>query len=148
MRKPITLRLLVASLIFLAFGGLYGGISMLTDPTGKSLQMDSVLPKLLLPNYILPGIFLLLVMGLTPLVLAYSLVARPSWAWIQNLIPASQYHWAWLATLAIGIVLMVWLAVQAALIGFRWSIQYITATNGIVILFLTLLPGVRKYSAR
>jgi len=29
----------------------------------------------------LPGLFLLLVMGFTPILLAYGLLAQPSWAW-------------------------------------------------------------------
>jgi hypothetical protein len=142
MRKPITLWLLAASLIFLSFGGLYGGILMLTDPSGKSLQMDSVLPQLLLPNYILPGLFLLFVMGLAPLFLTFSLLARPKW--VPPLI-LFRHYWAWTATLALGIVLLLWLSLQGVLIGFQWPIQYVTAVNGLLIVLLALVPQVKNY---
>ena len=142
MRKPITLWLLVASLIFLSFGGLYGGILMLTDPSGKSLQMDSVLPQLLVPNYILPGLFLLFVMGLTPLFLTFGLLARPKWIQLPILF---RHYWAWTATLTLGILLILWLTLQAFLIGFQWPIQYITAVNGLLIILFALIPQVRTY---
>ncbi|MCQ3935693.1 MAG: hypothetical protein DPW18_01475 [Chloroflexi bacterium] len=142
MRKPIALWFLVVSLIFLAFGGLYGGILMLTDPSGRSLQMDSVLPQLLVPNYVLPGLFLLFVMGLAPLFLTFSLLARPKWIPLPILF---RHYWAWTATLALGIVLILWLTLQAFLIGFQWPIQYVTAVNGLLIVLLTLIPQVRKH---
>lgn len=143
MRKPITLWLLIASLIFLSFGGLYGGIAMLADPTGASLQMDTVLPLLHVPNYVLPGLFLLFVMGLTPLFLTFGLLARPQWRFLDPL--PRRHHWAWTATLLLGIVLILWLILQAFLIGFQWPIQYVTATNGLLIVLLTLIPQVRKH---
>jgi hypothetical protein len=153
MYRPFTLWLLVFSLLFLALGGLVGGIGMLADASGRSLGMDEALPLLPVPDYTLPGLFLLLVMGLMPLLLSYGLLARPGWGrapprW-------SGHHWAWIActaratasvtgTLALGLLLAVWLVVQGLLIGFRWPIQYVTAVNGILIIVLALLPEVRR----
>jgi hypothetical protein len=69
MKRPVALWLLVLSLVFLALGGMYGGIAMLTDPSGNSLQMAEILPLLPVPDYTLPGLFLLFVMGVAPLFL-------------------------------------------------------------------------------
>lgn len=134
---------LVVSLVFLAFGGLYGGLSMLRDPSGASLGMDVVLPRIPVPNYVLPGIFLVVVMGLLPLALAYGLVARPAWRWTTAVARLSGHHWAWTGALALGVVLVLWLAVQAWMIGFAWPIQFVTAGNAIVIVVLASLPAVR-----
>jgi hypothetical protein len=147
-RRPLTVWLLVAALLFLAFGGLYGGIGMLADPSGRGLAMDEVLPLLPVPDYRLPGLFLIVVMGLAPLLLVYGLLARPNWSWAQALARWSGHDWAWTGTLALGLVLAAWLAVQAAFIGFRWPIQYITAVNGLIIIGLALMPGVRRNYAR
>jgi hypothetical protein len=148
MRKPITLWLLIASLIFLSFGGLYGGIAMLTDPSGSSLQMTEVLPLLPVPDYTLPGLFLLFVMGLAPLFLTYGLLARPNWEWAASLARWSGHHWSWTGTVALGVVLALWLIVEGVMIGFHWPIQYVTAVNGILILLLALVPSIRKYYSR
>jgi hypothetical protein len=148
MRRPIALGFLVFFLLFLAAGGLYGGIAMLLDPSGGALQMAEVLPSLPVPDYTLPGLFLLVVMGAAPLGLAYGLLARPAWAWAEPLSRAGRHHWAWSGTLALGLVLGAWLVVQGFLIGFRWPIQYVTAVNGLAILLLALLPAVRQRYVR
>jgi hypothetical protein len=135
---------LVVALLFLAFGGLFGGVSMLLDPGGGSLGMDVVLPQLPVSSFVLPGLFLLTVMGLLPIFLAYALVARPSWRWAEGIERASRHHPAWTGTLALGLVLGAWLALQAAMIGFAWPIQYVTAANAVAIVVLAVLPAVRQ----
>jgi len=145
MKRPLALWPLLFLLMFLALGGLYGGIAMLTDRTGASLQLSEVLPLLPVSDLILPGLFLLIVMGLTPLVLSYGLLARPHWAWAERLFRWSKHHWAWTGTLGLGVVLGIWLTVQALLIGFKWPIQYITAADGAMIVLLTWMPGVRRF---
>lgn len=145
MRRPLTLWPLLFLLVFLGLGGLYGGIAMLIDPTGGLLQLTEVLPLLPVSDYILPGLFLLFVMGLAPLFLTYALLARPGWAWAKVLSRWSGHHWSWIGTLALGATLAVWLVVQGLLIGFNAAIQYITAADGFLILLLVLTPGVRKF---
>ena len=82
MRRPFMLWPLIFILLFLALGGgLYGGITMLIDPTGNRLGVADALPLLPVTNFILPGIFLIVVMGLFPLLLTYGLIARPNWPW-------------------------------------------------------------------
>ena len=145
MQRPLTLWALLFLLMFLALGGLYGGVAMLTDPTGGSLQLTEMLPLLPVSSYALPGLFLLFVMGLAPLVLSYGLLVRPQWAWVDALSRRSGHHWAWTGTLGLGATLLIWLAVQALLIGFEWPIQYITAIDGCLIVLLALMPGVRGF---
>jgi len=147
MRRPLTLWPLLVLLLFLGLGGLYGGFAMLTDPTGGSLQLTEVLPLLPVSNYILPGLFLAVVMGVAPLFLAYGLLARPVWNRLRRLSRWSGHHWAWTGTVAFGVTLALWLLVQARLIGFEWAIQYITAINGLLILLLVLTPGLRQFYA-
>lgn len=147
MHRPKTLWLLLFLLVFLGLGGLYGGMAMLTDPSGHLLHMDQVYPFLLVPDYTLPGLFLLLVMGLLPLFLTYALLARPDWIWAERAGRWSGHHWAWTATMALGVILAIWLFVQGLLIGFRWPIQYITAANGACIILVASLPGVKRYYA-
>ena len=144
MVRRLALSALVVSLLFLAFGGIYGGVEMLRDPTGGSLGMDVVLPQLPVTNFVLPGIFLLTVMGLAPIALAYGLLARPAWGWASALSRWSGHHWAWTGTLALGLGLGVWLAVQGWMIGFAWPIQFVTAGNGVAIVALAMLPVVRR----
>ena len=148
MQRPMALWPLIFLLLLLAVGGLYGGIAMLTDPAGGSLKLTEVLPLLPVSDYTLPGLFLLIVMGMVPMVLAYGLGARPDWSWAQTLSGWSRHHWAWTGTLGLGVTLAIWLIVQGLLIGFNTPIQYITAANGLLIILFVLVPGVRRFYAR
>ena len=148
MKRPAILWLLVFLLVFLALGGLYGGISMLVDPSGRMLQMDGVLPLLPVPDYFLPGLFLLFVMGLFPILLTYGLIKQPVWSWVDSLSTWCGHYWAWTGSVGVGVVLVLWLAVQAILIGFQWPIQYITLVNGVLIILVAVIPSVQKYFKR
>jgi hypothetical protein len=143
MGRRIALWALVASVLFLALGGLYGGLSMLRDPSGVSLGLDGVLPRLPFDTYVLPGLFLVVVMGLLPLALAYGLLARPTWRWAVAIARLTGHHWAWTGAFVLGAVLVLWLAVQAWMIGFAWPIQFVTAGNAVAIVVFALLPAVR-----
>ena len=147
MQRPPALWPLLFFLLFLALGGLYGGIAMLTDPTGGSLQMTEILPLLPVPDFILPGLFLLFAMGLAPLILTYGLLARPNWTWAERISGWSGHHWAWSGTLALAAVLALWLVVEGLLIGFQWPIQYVPAVDGLLIVLFALAPRVRRFYA-
>lgn len=131
MKRPLSLWPLLFLLLFLAVGGLYGGIAMLADPGGDLIGLAHILPRLPVSDFTLPGLFLLIVMGITPLVLIFGLLRRS--------------RWAWRVTLALDITLVLWLTFQAILIGFGEPIQLITAIDGALILLLALTPGIRRY---
>jgi len=59
---------------------------------------------------------------------------RPSWF---------GYSWAWLAGFALSIGLLIWLAVQASLIGFMGAIQPVYGAFAGTLLVLVLVPSVR-----
>ena len=146
MKRPLMLWPLVFFLIILALGGFSGAIPMLLDPSGEMLGVADALPQLPVPNFILPGLFLLVVMGLFPLLLAYALVARPDWAQLNNLLRWAKHYWAWTATLILVAIIALWLLYEGWLIGF-FPITYVTAVLGLLILIFALMPGVRRYYA-
>lgn len=87
------------------------------------ILLGTFMPQLLIPDYTLPGLFLLVIMGLTPLGLIHGL-------WRGNRAPhVYGYPWVWIGTLALCAMLAVWLLAQAALTGFQRPIQYITAST-------------------
>ncbi len=145
MKRPFTLWILVFFLVFLAIGGLVGAYHFLSDPSGTSIGMAKELALLPVPNYTLPGIFLLTVMTLTPLFLTFGLIAKPNIPFIQNLLRFAPYHWSWTGTVILGIILMLWLVVEAYFIGIIAPIQYVTAVNGLLILVLPFIPSIKKY---
>lgn len=148
MPRPLSLWLLIAALVVLTLGGFAGAAGFLADPTGQLMGMDEVLRQLPVPSYTLPGLFLLVIMGLYPLLLVYGLLARPRWAWADPLVRWSGAHWSWAGTLALGLGLALWLALQAAWIGFAAPVQWFTALLDLALLSLTLSPSLRRDLAR
>lgn len=146
MRRSLMLWLLVFVLLFLALNGLGGGIVMLIDPTGNMLGVADVLPLLPVPNFILPGLFLVVVMGIVPVLLSYALIARPKWPLVDALFQWGQHYWAWTATLGLVAILAIWLLVEGLLIG-MFPITYATAVVGLLLLLIAMSPGVRKFYA-
>ncbi|MCB0117787.1 MAG: hypothetical protein KDD72_02070 [Anaerolineales bacterium] len=145
MKKPHSLWILVFFLIFLGLGGAVGAYYFLSDPSGKTIGMEKELALLPVTNYTLPGIFLLLVMTIAPLFLTFSLIIKLEFSPLQKLFRFAPYHWAWTGTVALGIILTLWLVVEAYFIGFSAPIQYVTALNGLLILLLPFIPSIKHY---
>jgi hypothetical protein len=59
-----------------------------------------------------------------------------------RLAPLSAYHWT--GTFFLGFLLLLWLAVQAMLIGFTTGIQYVMLVNGVALPGFALWPSVRR----
>lgn len=145
MKRPFMLWPLFLTLVFLAMGGFSGGIPMLADPAnGGYLNFGEMLPDLPVSNFILPGLFLLIVMGIFPLFLAYGLIARPSWRWLDRLFQWSKHHWSWTGCLVLVGITAIWLGYEGWLVGW-WPITYATAVMGGVILIIIITPSVRKF---
>jgi len=61
--------------------GLGGGIAMFLDPSGALMELPAdLLATLPISNFILPGLFLMIVMGIFPFVVAWGLWRRTPWA--------------------------------------------------------------------
>ena len=92
MKRSFMVWPLVFFLFCLGEGGVYGGYEMLSDPTDNSLQFEKILPLLPIPNFILPGIFLLIVMDIFQYILIYGLLAHPNRNLINHLMLRSNYY--------------------------------------------------------
>ena len=131
-RKPVSVWVLTLDLLVLGLGGLYGGILFLLDPSGARMGVPlSLLEGLPLQDFLLPGLFLLVVMGMAPLILAAAVWKR---------VPR-----AWEATLILGLVLLLWLGAEFLLWGYQAPIQIVTSVLDLILLGAILLPGTRRW---
>ncbi len=142
-RRPFWAYLLVFFCVVLGAGGLYGGYSFVTDPTGASMGMDVSMLRGFLDTFLPFGFFLLIAFGLAPLVLAWTLIARPQW--FPGITRSVGREWEWVITLAMGVGLLIWMAGQFVIMGYAAPIQAFTTFLGAVITLLSLVPAVRRY---
>lgn len=143
MRSPYLIYLLVALHVVLGIGALYGGWMLLTDPIGFGMQPEW-LSGSPFHSYLLPGLFLFVVLGLFPLLVAKGLVQRRALpiAYVFNIY--RDRHWAWTYSLVVGLVLIGWITVQIALVPHFWM-QPLFLSVGLLVLILTLWPSVMRY---
>lgn len=146
-RRPISLWVLMALIAFLSLGGFYGGIAFLIDPSGALLGFPpDILIALPVSTFFLPGLFLLAVYGILGVVTIVGLLQLP----VRHLSVKEGWwhsrHWSWFFALGLGMVLMVWIAVQYLLIGGPYPMQIVCGVLGAAISLLTLLPPVHRYA--
>lgn len=138
--RPASVYLLIALLLLLAVGALYGGAALIVDPAGDLLGMPvALLAGSPFRDYLLPGIILFGLLGVFPVAVALGLWLRPGWGWMRRF----GIHAAWLAALGVGGALIVWILVQMTILSF--FLQPVLLVQGIAIIGVSLLPGVRHY---
>lgn len=102
--------LLGALQAFIGLGGLYGGLMLVLDPTGSTLGMTvAVLARSPFPDFLVPGLALLAVIGVGHLVGAVATFA--SWRRAGDL------------AIGLGLFLASWIGIQALWIGLSSPFQ-------------------------
>jgi hypothetical protein len=142
---PFITWILIILLFFLGLGGLVSGALLFSAPDGSLIGM----PKTYLegspfPDFLVPGIILFLFVGVYQVFVGYGLLKRPAWQWPEKINPLRRYHWAWTASWAAGVILLIWIAVETVLLGYISLLQPIILVWGIVLIVLTLLPATRR----
>jgi hypothetical protein len=126
--------LLIAGLAFQGLSGLLGGVGLLVDPTGALLRIPlQWLEGSPFESYLIPGLVLLLVLGVVPLIVLYGLWRRAAWSC--------------LGAQLVAVALLVWIGVEVLVIGYQPEppLQLIYGLLGVVLLVASLAPSVRRY---
>lgn len=146
-RRPGAVWALVALLGLLATG-LPAGISFMIDPSGAGLGAKLTwLERTPVSDFFLPGLFLAAVYGLGSLLLIVGLVWRFSPGPMHRLDRWLGHHWAWAGTIAMGVVLIAWVAYELLVMPETTGLQYVMIGLGVLLAGLPLLPSVRRWYA-
>jgi len=150
-KKPVAIHVMIALLVILAFLGFFSGFSFITSPSGASHGMDtSVLEDTPIGDFTSVGIFFVLAYGILPVITIFGLWKLPRWRWTDSFNKWTKQNWAWSATVAVGVILIVWIAVEVALIGspggFPRFLQVTMALLGVVFIALAMLPRTKAFT--
>ena len=126
----------LAVLAVLVGGGWFGGLSFLTDPSGAGLGMTTAELPDWLDDFTLPGVALLVLFGLLPLVPIVLLLRGDARGWP--------------ATAAVGALLVLWMLGQVVAIGLTFPGMQLTFLAVGVLLTALGSAGLRldEFSAR
>jgi hypothetical protein len=149
--RPAAVIVLIALEVILAFLGFASGITFLLDPSGKTHGMDmTLLATTPIRDFTLVGLFFVACYGILPSLATYGLWKVPRWRWTDAVNKWTGQNWAWTATAATGVILIVWIAVEVMLIGspdgFPRFLQVLMTLMGVVILALAMLPRVKAFT--
>lgn len=149
--RPVAILVLVALEAVLAFLGFFSGGQFLRDPSGGTHDMDtSILEGTPVGDFTLVGLLFVTAFGILPVLAVFGLLKLPRWRWTDAVNKWTGQNWAWTATAATGVILIVWIAVEVAYIGspdgFPRFLQVMMTLDGIAILSLAFLPRVREFT--
>lgn len=133
-KRPVQVVALFLLVLFQGISGIFGGIGLTIDPTGKSLQIPiEWLKGSPFGNYTIPGIVLLFLLGIVPVIIAIGLWKKIAWSR-----KISVY---------LGIALLIWIIVEIAVIGYQHEppLQLIYGIVGVLILLFSLSSKVKEY---
>lgn len=126
------MRALILALALQGLSGLAGGFGLIADPSGAALGIPlEWLRGSPFTDYLVPGIVLLTVLGIGPLIAAWGLRTKRPWS-----VPGA---------LLIGVTLLVWIGVEIAVVGYQPEppLQLVYAALGVAIVVLSRLPSVQ-----
>ncbi len=146
MKRPVSSYILLFLVLFQALGAIPSGCSMIVDPTGRLMGLPiTVLEQSPFSNFLIPGLFLGIVLGLFPLVVAYGLITKKEFPILQRINLHKKYHWALSGSFYLGIVLVLWIGVQLYFgMGFH-ILHFVYATLGVLIIVFSQLPDSKAY---
>lgn len=146
MKKPLLLHLLIFLVFFQALSGLAGGIALTFSPNGDAIQMPlSMLENTPFNNFLIPGLFLLIFLGLFPSLLCYAMLKEPNWNWATKLNVYKKHHFLWAYSLYLGLILILWINIQMYIVGGGNILQFIYGILGALIVIVALSPQVMDY---
>jgi len=134
-RRPATVWALTALILLQALGGIPAGAGMVADPVANIGMPLDMLEGSPFEDYLIPGLILLIVLGVFPLTVFVGLLRRRRCAW-------------WMSV-AVGAGLIIWILTELALLGYLpgigLALQIAFGVVGAAILALALTRSARRF---
>jgi len=149
MSTKITRNILIFLLFFLAIGAIGGGGVLIVSPSGEMIGLPiAILKSSPFNSFLIPGIILLVVLGLLPFVVGFGLLKRPASRLAEQFNFFRDMHWAWTYSIYVSIALIIWLQTEMFFIQRVSWLHNFYIGLALAIVFLALTPKVRRLYAK
>ncbi len=145
-KKPVELYIIAVLMVVMGLMAIAGGGLLSIQPNGSLMNIPVTdLAGTWFPDFLIPGLLLLIMIGILPLFLTYALFARPGWGIFRrlNIYPDMAWPWSW--AVYYGLLLVLWIIIEIHLVGYHTIVQAIVAVWGVVIVAVALRPKIRRY---
>ena len=143
-RPPPTVITLAVVLFLLAIGALQGGVAMVVNPLDPLGMSPDFLERAPVDDYFWPGVFLL---GIATASLSTipGLLLQWSWPWAHATEKMIGYRWPWLASVAIGALLLVFELIELVMVPFHPVMHPLLIAVSLVVLLLPFTRTTRAH---
>jgi len=145
MNRTIPTYILMILIAFQVISAVPAGWLLISDPSGEKLGLPiTLLNDSPFDNFLFPGLFLFVFLGLIPLLILYGLITKKEFRFFQKINIFKNYLWSWTFSYYFGFVLVVWINMQ---LYFRIEfglLHLIYSMLGLLIIFITNLPSIKK----
>jgi hypothetical protein len=146
MKRPWTSYMMIALIILQIISAVPAGIILVLDSSGAGLGMSTeMIDASPFGSFLIPGLFLLIVLGLFPMIIVYGLIIKAGSKFFQKLNLYKENHWSWAFSYYLGILLILWINMELIFIKEYSFLQVVYSLVGLTIIILTHLPITRRY---
>ncbi|MFZ0015074.1 MAG: hypothetical protein WAL25_13270 [Acidimicrobiia bacterium] len=142
--KPAAAHVLAGLLALLAVGAIQGGVAMVANPTGPLGMSLDYLERSPVDDYFWPGVFLLSV-AVASILAVVGIEFEWQWNWAEPIERAIGHRWPWLASLAVGGLLLGFEIIELFVVPFHPVMHPLLIAVAVVIIALSLAPSTRDY---
>ena len=145
MKTKSTRNILIALLAFLGLGAIGGWGVLIVSPSGELIGMPlSILVNTAFNNFLIPGIILFLVLGVSPALLCIALIKKPQSKLAERFNFFGDMHWAWTYSIYIAFTLILWIQIEMVLLSAVSWLHTFYMLLAVIIIFTALLPQLRN----
>jgi hypothetical protein len=148
-KKPLLIYVLMILIVFQALSAMPSAFMLIIKPSGELLKMPlSHLQHSPFNDFLIPGLFLFLVLGVMPLITFVGLVRPFQFKLFEALNIYKAQHWAWTFSYYTGIILILWINFQLLMIR-QWDFLHLFySLLGLMIILVVQYPSVVKFYIR
>lgn len=145
MKRSISSYLLIMLVFIQMISALPAGLSLITDPSGTNLGLPiELLQPTPFHDFLIPGLFLFIFLGLFPALIFYGLIKKPIFKSLEKFNLYKDYHWSWTFSYYLGLILILWINMQLYFIREFSILHFVYSILGILIILIAHLPSTKR----